>query len=302
MRIWDTHVHFPFGRPPQVDVEKQLERYFEEFQRLGIERAALLCAGRFGMGFETPLRMLEPYMDVAVPVAFIQMDSCSPEEVRELKAMGYVGLKMLGPARHYDDEAYWPIFATAEELGMPIVLHLGVVGGACDYLVTDPHHDPEAARRIRSMMSMQRMLGGRSAIRMSPFHLDTLATLFPRLKLIGAHLGGTGFYDQTASVARWRPNVYFDISGGWTIQRHAEERGLIKQEISVYKLTFGSDCQPHEIEPYVRNWERIFEAAGLTEAEAERIWWGNAAEIFGDVPTVWADEADDAAQSQAAAG
>jgi predicted TIM-barrel fold metal-dependent hydrolase len=297
VKIWDTHVHFPFGRNPDAEVEKALERYFEEFERCGIERAALLCAGRFGMTFERAHRLLEPYRSVAVSVAFIQLDATTPELVRELKQMGYTGLKILGPAKPYDHEDYWPVYATAQELNMPIVFHLGVVGGACDLLITDPHYDVEAARRIKTMMgmaAMNRMMGGRSAQKMAPFHLDTLATLFPRLRMIGAHLGGTGYYDQSASVARWRPNVWFDVSGGWTIQRHAEERELIGKEISPYKLTFGSDCQPHEIKPYIDNWQRILEAAGMTDEQQARFWWHNAAEIFGDEPTVWADELESA--------
>lgn len=295
LQIWDTHCHFPFGRDEEP-IKAQLERYAEAFQQVNIKRVAFLCAGRFGIGYETPLRLLEPYKEIAVPTAFVPLDGTTPEQIQDLKDMGYVGLKVLGPAHDYDDEKYWPFYAKADMLGMPIVLHLGVVGGGCDLLVTDPHHDVEAAKRIRQMMGMTafRTPGGRSARRMSPFHLDTLASIFPKLKLIGAHLGGTGFYDQSASVARWRPYVYFDISGGWTIQRHAEEKQLVKHEISVYKLTFGSDCQPHEIRPYVENWERIFEAAGCTEAEANRIWWHNAAEIFGDEPEVWADQVPEA--------
>ena len=86
-----------------------------------------------------------------------------------------------------------------------------------------------------------------SATRMRPFHLDTIANNFPRLKLIGAHLGGTGNYDEAASVARWRHNVYFDFSGGTTIERHAVERRLIGHEIGYEKLIFGSDCAPEKI-------------------------------------------------------
>src|SRR5438067_111850 len=72
-----------------------------------------------------------------------------------------------------------------------------------------------------------------SATRMHPFHLDTLANNFPKLKLIGAHLGGTGNYDAAASVARWRPNVFFDMSGGETIEEHGEKRGYIAGDIGV---------------------------------------------------------------------
>jgi predicted TIM-barrel fold metal-dependent hydrolase len=124
-------------------------------------------------------------------------------------------------------------------------------------------------------------------MRMRPFHLDTLATNFPRLKLVGAHLGGTGNYDEAASVARWRHNVYFDISGGTTIERHAIERRLIGYEIGCEKLIFGSDTAPEKVADHIRRWESIFDIVGLNDDERERIWWRNGAELYGEEPVEW---------------
>jgi predicted TIM-barrel fold metal-dependent hydrolase len=116
---------------------------------------------------------------------------------------------------------------------------------------------------------------------MSPFHLETIANRFPALKIIGAHLGGTGNYDEAASVARWRRWVYFDLSGGRTIERHAVERGLIGKEIALEKLIFGSDCPADEVHEHVERFEAIFEQLGLSEDEKNLIWYRNAAELFG---------------------
>ena len=120
--------------------------------------------------------------------------------------------------------------------------------------------------------------------------MDTIANNFPDLRLIGAHLGGTGNYDESASVARWRPNVFFDMSGGDTIERHAVERRLIGYEIGVEKLVWGSDCGNDEISSHVDNLEEIFTKVGLTDDEAHRIRWSNAAEIFGLEEPVLAQE------------
>jgi len=176
---------------------------------------------------------------------------------------------------------------------LPIVLHLGVIGGGIDYSRTHPRRDPEAAKRLEMMRTMgRRFMNGRdvSATRMHPFHLDTIANNFPRLKLIGAHLGGTGNYDAASSVARWRPNVFFDLSGGETIERHAVERRMIGYEIGVEKLTFGSDCGADEIHEHVERFVRIFDDVGLTDDEKDRIWYRNAAEIFGLEPPAVAAE------------
>ena len=42
------------------------------------------------------------------------------------------------------------------------------------------------------LMTFQRMGRETSATYMRPFHLETLANHFPRLKIVGAHFGGTG--------------------------------------------------------------------------------------------------------------
>lgn len=124
---------------------------------------------------------------------------------------------------------------------------------------------------------------------MRPFHLDTLAGRFPDLKIIGAHLGGTGNYDEAASVARWRRWVYFDVSGGRTIERHAVERNLIGTEMPVEKLIFGSDCAADEVHEHVKRFEQIFENLGLSDEEKDHIWYRNAAELFGIEEPIWAE-------------
>ena len=123
-------------------------------------------------------------------------------------------------------------YAKAEELGMPVLFHMGVIGGGLDYSITHPRRDAAAAQAYQRMMAMQDRMPARnvSASRMSPLHLDTIANRFPRLKIIGAHLGNQGNYEYAASVARWRHNVWFDMSGGETIERHAVERKLIGVE------------------------------------------------------------------------
>src|SRR5262249_4495502 len=108
-----------------------------------------------------------------------------------------------------------------------------------------------------------------SAMYMRPFHLETLANHFPRLKVVGAHFGGTGNYDEAASVARWRRFVYFDMSGGRTLERHAMERGLIGGEIPIEKLIFGSDCAADEIHEHVERFTQMFEELGLGEEEKD---------------------------------
>ncbi len=302
MHIFDVHVHYPGGFVPMGQQQDQtpqerVDYLAEKLREAGIAKACLLSGRRFGtagVGYEEALKTMEPHRDLFVPVAVMDADTASPEDIQQWSEMGYKGLKVIGTVKDYDSEDYFPLYEKAEERGMPILFHMGVIGGGLDYSRTHPRRDPRAAEMYK--MIMERLTnppesgqpGGFfsrrrnvSAIRMRPFHLDTLASNFPCLKMIGAHMGGTGSYEEAASVARWRNFVFFDMSGGETIERHAMERGLIGHEIGVEKLVWGSDCRPDEILTHVRRFETIFALLNLTEDSRERLWYRNAAEIYG---------------------
>lgn len=286
-RIFDTHVHFPINwQNPLEEPAGRVDHLVERLRETGIVRAAVLSGGRWGISHADCMRELRRYPELLLPVAVVDPDRTDRHGVWKLYEMGYRGLKLIGVNRAYDAREYFPMYAAAEALAMPIVLHLGVIGGPIDYARTHPRRDAEAAQRLAQMRPWVAPRDV-SADRMHPFHLDTIANNFPALTLIGAHLGGTGNYDAAASVARWRHNVYLDLSGGETIERHAVERRLIGYEIGVEKLTFGSDCPADEVHEHVERFERIFEELGLSEDEQERIWYRNAAEIYGiETPAV----------------
>ena len=291
--IWDVHCHFPrnWEDPDNQDHAKALDERADALREAGVVKASLLMGGRFGLSYEEGLEWCARHPDLFVPSAVVDPEELGYRDIKKLFEQGYKGLKMIGVRRAYDDYKYFPVYAAAEELGLPILMHMGVIGGGVDYAITHPRRDPRAAESMARMEKMGRMQGRDvSAMRMRPFHMDTIANNFPRLKMIGAHMGGTGNYDEAASVTRWRHNVFLDMSGGDTIERHAVERRLVKHEIGVEKLTWGSDCGNDEIAQHVTNLEAIFEQVGLTEDEANRIRWANAAEIFGFETPVLAAE------------
>jgi uncharacterized protein len=100
------------------------------------------------------------------------------------------------------------------------------------------------------------------------------------VKIIGAHLG-YGLYDSAAAVARWRRNVYFDISGGTVVRRHLMERRMLRTEVSTRKLVWGSDCDLAHMSRELTNWMQAFETLGLSLEEQDNIFWGTAARMFG---------------------
>lgn len=284
MKIFDVHMHYPRNwENPGEDSAPLVDRLADFATRAGITRACLLIGGRFGPDHETGLGVAQRYPGLFVPVAVVDPEVHGPAEVAGLKAMGYQGLKIIGTARDYDTPDYMPTYGAAQDLDLPILFHLGVIGGPIDYSITHPRRDAAVALRYQRMLAMQdrmppRDVGGG---RMSPLHLDTIANRFPRLRIIGAHLGNQGNYGYTASVARWRHNVSFDMSGGETIERHALEHRLIGHEIGIEKLVWGSDCAMEEIRNHVDRFNAIYDILELDDEARERLWWRNAAEIYG---------------------
>lgn len=289
MKIFDVHIHFPRNwEKPDEDQAPMVDRLAEVASSAGIAKGCMLTGGRFGPTYERGMEILQKYLDLFIPVAVIDPEEFDGDGVQRLHDMGYRGLKLIGVARDYDDPDYLPAYAKAQDLDMPILFHMGVIGGGLDYSITHPRRDAAAAQAYQRAMAMLDRMPPRnvSAARMSPLHLDTIANRFPKLKIIGAHLGNQGNYEFSASVARWRHNVWFDMSGGETIERHAIERHLIGTEFGIEKLVFGSDCGMDEIRTHIDRFEAMYDILGLSEDDRERLWWRNAAEIYGlETPT-----------------
>lgn len=284
MKVFDVHIHFPRDwEKPDTDPEPLVDRLAEVAAKAGVWKGCVLTGGRFGPTYERGIEILQKYPEIFIPVAMIDPEEVDGPYVQRLHDMGYRGLKLIGTARDYDCADYLPTYAKAEELGMPILFHMGVIGGPIDYSITHPRRDAKAAAMYQRMLAMQGRFGPRnvSAIRMSPLHLDTIANRFPNLRIIGAHLGNQGNYEYASSVARWRHNVWMDMSGGETIERHAVEQKLIGTEIGVEKLVFGSDCGMDDIEAHLQRFEAIFDLLEIDDDGRERMWWRNGAEIYG---------------------
>ena len=288
MKIFDVHVHFPRDwENPEADPAPMVDRLVERLNDAGVTKACLLTGGRFGPSYERGMEIASNYLELFIPVAVIDPEEIDGEGVQRLYEMGYRGLKLIGVQRPYDEPDYMPAYAKAQELDMPVLFHMGVIGGGLDYSITHWRRDAAAAQQYQRMQAMMDRMPPRnvSAMRMSPLHLDTIANRLPRLKIIGAHLGNQGNYDYATSTARWRHNVYFDMSGGETIERHMVERKLLaansQGEFGHEKLIFGSDCGMDEIRAHIDRFEIIYDQLGLTDDERERLWWRNGAELYG---------------------
>jgi predicted TIM-barrel fold metal-dependent hydrolase len=280
-RIFDVHVHYPW-RPNQAEglsPETQAEMLAYTCRRLNIRKVCLL--GRRGdEAWEATLEASRRFAGLIVPLAQVSLDDDGPDVISDLHQRGFRGLKVTMPSLNYDDEAYFPIYERAEALGLPILFHTGVRGGPIDYLLFHPR-DAALAEAFSAEHEQDGVGSTRGAARMQPIFLDTIALAFPRLRIIGAHLG-YGLYDSAAAVARWRRNVFFDISGGRVVRRHIVDRRMINHEVLPEKLLFGSDCDVAHMSREVAGWMDAFEELGLSADDQDKIFYRNAAVIFGE--------------------
>ncbi|HZU28362.1 MAG TPA: amidohydrolase family protein [Bryobacteraceae bacterium] len=178
-------------------------------------------------------------------------------------AAGFRGLgELSGPQYPYDDRRYWPIYQRAESYRMIVLFHTGIVAR--------PHPDQP------SDVSSDRMRAGT---------LDLIARRFPKLTIIGAHLGNPD-YSWAAEIGRWSPNIYFDVSGSTLIKKQ-EDYTFFKSIFwwssvasphtpqasgsAFEKLVFGSDVFEGDLGEFDRELERyhrMLDACGVS-AEAQ---------------------------------
>ena len=145
--LWDVHCHFPrdWEQPDGGDMVRLIDARADALLSAGVTRASLLSGGRVGPSYEDALRMARRHGDLFVPVAALDTDNVAPREIRRLHSLGYRGLKMIGTRHPYDSPRYFGLYGVAEELRMPILFHLGVIGGGVDY----SRRTPDAIRPRR---------------------------------------------------------------------------------------------------------------------------------------------------------
>ena len=121
------------------------------------------------------------------------------------------GLKFLPPYQHFypNDRCMYPLYARAEELGLPCTFHTG----------------------------LSRIPGTRLKYA-DPLLLDDVAVDFPRLPILLAHAGRGVWYAEAAMLASLHENVYLELSG---LPPRNLRRYFPDLDRLVDKMIFGSD-------------------------------------------------------------
>jgi predicted TIM-barrel fold metal-dependent hydrolase len=174
-----------------------------------------------------------------------------PAELLEklVREDGFKGLKLYPTYNYFypNEQMMYPIYAKAEELGIPVMFHTG-----------------------SSIFRGSRMKYG------DPLYFDDLAVDFPRLKIIMVHSGRGFWYDRAFFLARLHPNLFMEIAG-------LPPQNLLKYfpdfESNADKILFATDW-PALPSTTARNIQAIRDMP-ISSESAAKILGGNAAKLLG---------------------
>ena len=277
MKAIDIHAHIPrmpglaeYGIEPglrqmfrMADESMSIEKMVETYR--AIDTKAVI----FSVDAETETGDLPDPNDYVAqtvdsyPDVFIGFCSVDPRKgkaaVEELErsvlSLGLRGLKLhpIHQAFFPDDPAFIPLFAKAEELGIPVLMHSGYAAAGANA--------PGG--------------GGFELAYSRPIpHVDSLAARHPDLTIIMAHPAWPWIQEQVA-VALHKSNVFIDLSG-WApryIPKEliSEASGRLRK-----KILFGSDY------PYISpvTWLEQFQELDIRDESRPLILHDNAARIL----------------------
>ncbi|HET8547451.1 MAG TPA: amidohydrolase family protein [Bryobacteraceae bacterium] len=209
------------------------------------------------------------------PGRLIGFGDISPDDPNVLQhidafhAAGFRGLGEISRTRKpFDDASYTPIYDRAAKYRMMLLFHTGIVNRTRPDVPEDVSVD-----RLRVTL------------------LDNIARRYPTITIIGAHLGNPD-YEWAGEIARWNPNLYFDLSGSTLIKKqedYAFFRTIFwwssvasphtpKAQASAFeKIIFGSDVFGGELEELDRSlerYQRMLSVCGVSKEAQANIFGG----------------------------
>ena len=206
------------------------------------------------------------YRKRIVPFGFVDLDASDVlSQVKDFHALGYRGLGELEfVKRPYVDPSYLPVYELANQYGWVLLFHTGIV----------------LRRSIEQPENV-------ASYRMRAFHLEEIARRFPKVTVIGAHCGNPE-YEWAAEVARWNPNVFFDLSGStltkmsarleefkkffwWSGQGEWKTATPADDPSAFIKLVFGSDTGLDGIEHVVSQYRALFKSCDVPASTQQMI-------------------------------
>lgn len=173
-----------------------------------------------------------------------------PAELVEklVKEDGFKGLKLYPTYNLYypNDQMMYPIYAKAEELGIPVMFHTGT-----------------------SVFRGSRVKFG------DPVFFDDVAVDFPNLTIIMVHSGRSLWYDSAFALSKLHPNLYMELAG-------LPPQNLLKYfpdfETNADRILFATDWPGM---PSIKGNIEKFRNLPISEEAKTKILGGNAAKVLG---------------------
>lgn len=264
-RIVDMHVHFEDKNP----------NFIGDLVKLGERLNLTACVLTPYLNRKVVADAAKQYPARIVPLGSVDLDATDVvRQVEELHALGYRGLGELEFVKKpFTDPSYMPVYELANRYGWVVLFHTGIV-------LRQNFDEPENV----------------ASYRMRAFHVEEIARRFPGITALGAHCGNPE-YEWAGEVARWNPNVFFDLSGSSLDKMHerlADFRKIFwwsgtrwgkkqpeNDPNAFAKLVFGSDDGLDGIERVLGQYRALFEACDVPTHTQKLILGGTLAEILG---------------------
>lgn len=234
------------------------ERTIAEMRKHNVRRAVI--AGKPELVAEWAAGSSGRLIPASLPV------DLGPQAAADLRALhskgraavfGEVGAQYLG--LRADDPKLEPMWALAEELDVPVMIHLGE---------GMPGQSDDGGRRYRAALT-------------SPFQLEEVLLRHPRLRVYVAH-AASPLTDEMIAMLYEYPQLYVDVGANvWNMPRaqfHDQLRRLVEAGFSK-RILFGSDqtIWPQAIGIAIESIER---APFLTALQKRDILYHNAARFL----------------------
>lgn len=259
-RAWRRAWRFPDPEPAGTD-EEMARRWAAEVDRHRLVRVVFVTGG----GNERLAKVVAG--NPGRFIGFAHHDPFGPDAAAELeravRALGLRGYKLIAPllSGRLDDERLYPVWETAERLGIPVLIHFGPL--RYQGIVAHPN--------------------------MSPLVLQDVARGFPGIPFIVPHFG-CGYPRELLHVAWVCGNVHVDTSGSNEWMRWMPYPltldGLFRtfrETVGPSRILFGTDSSwfPRGFAVrYLDDQIRAAWTAGFTDEEMRAVFAGNAARLL----------------------
>ena len=263
-RIVDIHVHFDEKNP----------NFISDLLKVSQQLNMTACVLTPYVNRKVVADAAGQYPEQIVPIGFVDLDAPNVvQQVEEFHKLGYRGLGELEFVKKpFTDPSYTPVYELANRYRWVVLFHTGIV-------LRKKFDEPEDV----------------ASYRMRAFHLEEIARRFPNITVLGAHCGNPE-YEWAAEVARWNPNVFFDLSGSTLTKmqdRLADFRKIFwwsdaewgtktpeGDRSAFVKLVFGSDTGLDGIEGVLGQYRALFEACKVPARTQRLILGGTMAKTL----------------------